>query len=220
MDGAPNFMAFACTRISARSGWRSTRAMERELQIMQEMGVNAIRTSHNPPAPELLDLCDRMGLVVWDECFDKWDATATLPNGVTVPEHGKKQYDHNSAGYSDPCDVEFSLMEKDRFVAGEFVWTGFDYIGEPSPLFVGDFKLLTKKEDESRISLFGIVDLAGIPKDRYYLYQSHWAPEKNTVHILPHWNWPERVGKKTPVYVYTGGDSAELFLNGKSLPKP
>jgi len=126
-------------------------------------------------------------------------------------------YDHNSAGYSDPCDVEFALMDKDRFVAGEFVWTGFDYIGEPSPLFVGDFKLLTKKEDESRISLFGIVDLAGIPKDRYYLYQSHWAPEKNTVHILPHWNWPERVGKRTPVYVYTGGDSAELFLNGKSL---
>jgi len=126
-------------------------------------------------------------------------------------------YDHNSAGYSDPCDVEFALMDKDRFVAGEFVWTGFDYIGEPSPLFVGDFKLLTKKEDESRISLFGIVDLAGIPKDRYYLYQSHWAPEKNTVHILPHWNWPERVGKNTPVYVYTAGDSAELFLNGKSL---
>jgi beta-galactosidase len=61
------------------------------------------------------------------------------------------------------------------------------------------------------------VDLVGIPKDRYYLYQSHWAPEKNTVHILPHWNWPERVGKSTPVYVYTGGDSAELFLNGRSL---
>jgi beta-galactosidase len=77
---------------------------------------------------------------------------------------------------------------------------------------------LTKAE-ESRISSFGIVDLVGIPKDRYYLYRSHWAPEKKTIHILPHWNWPERLGKNTPVYVYTGGDSAELFLNGKSLGK-
>jgi beta-galactosidase len=241
----------------------NARAMERELQIMQEMGVNAIRTSHNPPAPELLDLCDRMGLVVWDEAFDKWDGTATLPKGVSIPEHGSKQYtnfvrrdrnhpcvvvwsvgneiwdleglkfpdspgllktmvgfvkdldttrpvglaqcvpqsaksqleealdvagwnyarryaisrerwpnlpivysesasaystrgyyddfpmpaakddypatarissyDHSCAYYSDPADVEFALMEKDRFVAGEFVWTGFDYIGEPVP---------------------------------------------------------------------------------------
>ncbi len=329
----------------------NTRAMERELQIMQDMGVNAIRTSHNPPAPELLDLCDRMGMVVWDECFDKWDGTATLPKGVSIPEHGRKQfnnfiprdrnhpcvvawsvgneifdleglkipdslgllktmvgfvkaldttrpvglahcvpwsstteldapldvtgwnyaaryansrkkwpnlpivytesasaystrgyyddfpmpakkdaypttarissYDHNSAYYSDPADVEFALMEKDRFVAGEFVWTGFDYIGEPVPFVAegwGSFKprKLTKPE-ESRISSFGIVDLVGIPKDRFYLYRSHWAPEKKTIHILPHWNWPDRVGKNTPVYVYTGGDSAELFLNGKSL---
>ena len=330
----------------------NTRAMERELQIMQDMGVNAIRTSHNPPAPELLDLCDRMGMVVWDESFDKWDGTATMPKGVSIPEHGKKQYtnfvrrdrnhpcvvvwsvgneiwdleglkypdspgllktmvgfvkaldttrpvglaqcvpesaksaasaaldvtgwnyarryadfaramaeparsstresasaystrgyyddfpmpakkddypatarissyDHNSAYYSDPADVEFALMEQDRFVAGEFVWTGFDYIGEPVPFIAegwGRFekRKLTKAE-ESRISSFGIVDLVGIPKDRYYLYRSHWAPEKKTIHILPHWNWPERVGKVTPVYVYTGGDSAELFLNGKSL---
>jgi beta-galactosidase len=329
----------------------NTRAMERELQIMQDMGVNAVRTSHNPPAPELLDLCDRMGIVVWDEAFDKWDGTATLPNGVSIPEHGKKQYtnfvrrdrnhpcvvvwsvgneiwdleglkypdapgllktmvgfvkaldttrpvglaqcmpesaksqlpaaldvagwnyarryaisrerwpnlpiiysesasafstrgyfddfpmparkddypstarissyDHNSAWYSDPADVEFALMEKDRFVAGEFVWTGFDYIGEPVP-FVADgwghfAKRKLAKGEESRISSFGIVDLVGIPKDRYYLYRSHWAPEKRTIHILPHWNWPERVGKNVPVYVYTGGDSAELFLNGKSL---
>ena len=329
----------------------NTRAMERELQIMQDMGVNAVRTSHNPPAPELLDLCDRMGMVVWDEAFDKWDGTATLPKGVSIAEHGKKQYsnfirrdrnhpsvvvwsvgneifdleglkipdspgllktmvglvkaldttrpvslahcvpesskseldapldvtgwnygaryansrqkwpnlpiiytesasafstrgyyddfpmpakkddfpasarissyDHNSAWYSDPADVEFALMEKDRFVAGEFVWTGFDYIGEPVPFIAdgwGSFKprKLTKPE-ESRISSFGIVDLVGIPKDRFYLYRSHWAPEKETIHILPHWNWPDRVGLNVPVYVYTGGDSAELFLNGKSL---
>jgi beta-galactosidase len=331
----------------------NTRAMERELQIMQDMGVNAVRTSHNPPAPELLDLCDRMGILVWDEAFDKWDGTATLPKGVSIPEHGKKQYtnfvhrdrnhpcvvvwsvgneifdleglkypdspgllktmvgfvkaldptrpvglaqcvpesaksqlpaaldvagwnyggryaisrerwpnlpivysesasaystrgyfddfpmpakkddypatarissyDHNSAYYSDPADVEFALMEKDRFVAGEFVWTGFDYIGEPVPFVAEGWSHFKKrkltKEEESRISSFGIVDLAGIPKDRYYLYRSHWAPEKETIHILPHWNWPERVGKNVPVYVYTEGDSAELFLNGKSLGK-
>jgi len=331
----------------------NVRAMERELQIMQDMGVNAIRTSHNPPAPELLDLCDRMGMVVWDECFDKWDGTATLPKGISIADHGRKQYtnfvqrdrnhpsvvvwsvgneifdleglkipdspgllktmvgfvkaldptrpvglahcvpesskseldapldvtgwnygaryansrkkwpdlpiiytesasaystrgyfddfpmpakkddypatarissyDHNSAYYSDPADVEFALMEKDRFVAGEFVWTGFDYIGEPVPFVAEGWGHFTKrklaKEEESRISSFGIVDLAGIPKDRFYLYRSHWAPEKKTVHILPHWNWPERVGKNTPVYVYTGGNSAELFLNGKSLGK-
>jgi beta-galactosidase len=132
-------------------------------------------------------------------------------------------YDHNSAWYSDPADIEFALMEKDRFVAGEFVWTGFDYIGEPVPFVAdgwGHFKTRKlAKEEESRISSFGIVDLAGIPKDRYYLYRSHWAPEKKTIHILPHWNWPDRVGKNVPVYVYTGGDSAELFLNGKSLGK-
>jgi beta-galactosidase len=141
---------------------------------------------------------------------DEYPATARISS-----------YDHNSAYYSDPADVEFALMEKDRFVAGEFVWTGFDYIGEPVPFLAegwGSFKprKLTKPE-ESRISSFGIVDLVGIPKDRFYLYRSHWAPEKKTIHILPHWNWPERLGKNTPVYVYTGGDSAELFLNGKSL---
>jgi len=329
------------------------RAMERQLQIMQDMGANAVRTSHNPPAPELLDLCDRMGMVVWNEAFDKWDGTATLPQGVSIPDHGRKQihnfvrrdrnhpcvvawsvgneiwdleglkypdspgllktmvgfvkdldttrpvglaqcvpasaksqlsaalditgwnyarryansrerwpnlpilytesasafstrgyyddfpmparkdaysptarissYDHNSAWYSDPADVEFALMEKDRFVAGEFVWTGFDYLGEPVPFVAegwGSFKpRKLAKEEESRISSFGIVDLAGIPKDRFYLYRSHWAPEKKTIHILPHWNWPDRVGKNVPVYVYTSGDSAELFLNGKSLGK-
>ena len=329
------------------------RAMQRELEIMQDMGVNAVRTSHNPPAPELLDLCDQMGIVVWNEAFDKWDGTATLPKGVSIPEHGKKQfanfvrrdrnhpcvvawsvgneiwdleglkypdspgllktmvdfvkeldttrpvglaqcvpesaksqlsaalditgwnyarryaisrerwpdlpilytesasafstrgyyddfpmpskkddypatarissYDHNSAWYSDPLDVEFALMEKDRFVAGEFVWTGFDYIGEPVPFVATGWGSFTKRklarEEESRISSFGIVDLAGIPKDRFYLYRSHWAPEKKTIHILPHWNWPERAGKNVPVYVYTSADSAELFLNGKSLGK-
>ncbi len=327
------------------------RAATRQLEIMKDMGVNAVRTAHNPPASALLELCDRMGILVWNEVFDKWDATATLPEGVAIQAHGKKQvtnfvlrdrnhpciivwsvgneiselenvknteapgllksmvgfvkeldttrpvalahcepnsaksqlqaaldvtgwnygarysltrelwpklpivysesasaystrgyyddfsmpekknsypatarissYDHNSASYSDPADVEFALMEKDRFVAGEFVWTGFDYIGEPAP-FVAEGRSAFKprkltKAEESRISSFGIVDLVGIPKDRYYLYRSHWAPEKKTIHILPHWNWPDRIGNNTPVYVYTNGDSAELFLNGTSL---
>ena len=313
-----------------------TRAMERQLEIMRDMGVNAIRTSHNPPSPELLDLCDRMGFVVWDEAFDKWDdkadrvkgqppletygekqirnlvmrdrnhpcvviwsigneignqpydkegtspervkfmsdfvrkydstrpvgischipATADepildsldltgwnyarryanyrqrypdkpiiysesasalstrgfyelpLPNGKT--EFSKQlqvdSYDLNSAAWSDIPDVEFKLMEDDNFVAGEFVWTGFDYLGEPTPF-----------SQEARSSYFGIVDLCGIPKDRFYLYRSYWRGDVTTIHILPHWNWPDRVGQNVPVFVYTNGDSAELFLNGKSL---
>jgi beta-galactosidase len=97
-------------------------------------------------------------------------------------------------------------MERDSFVAGEFVWTGFDYLGEPTPF-----------NHEAVSSYFGIVDLCGIPKDRFYLYRSYWRPDATTVHILPHWNWPDRVGQKVPVFVYTNGDSAELLLNGKSL---
>lgn len=310
------------------------RAMERQLEIMRDMGVNAVRTSHNPPAPELLELCDRMGFVVWDEAFDKWDGTADrVRGGPTLQEHGETQirnlvmrdrnhpcvvvwsigneigeggrdgvtpervkfmsdfvrkydstrpvgmanhipamaerpnfqaldltgwnymrrysifrerypdkpiiysesasalstrgfyelplpnekteyskqlqvnsYDLNAAAWSDIADAEFQLMEKDKFVAGEFVWTGFDYLGEPTPF-----------SREAKSSYFGIVDLAGIPKDRYYLYRSYWRPDTTTIHILPHWNWPDRVGQNVPVFVYTNGDSAELFLNGKSL---
>lgn len=310
------------------------RAMERQLEIMRDMGVNAIRTSHNPPAPELLDLCDRMGFVVWDEAFDKWDGTADrVKSQPPLPEYGEKQirsfvlrdrnhpsivvwsvgneigtggrdgvtpervkfmsdfvrkydstrpvgmaccvpshaeqpnfdaldltgwnylrryatyrqrypdkpiiysesasalstrgfyalpfpnrkneysrqfqvdsYDLNAADWSDIPDREFKLMNDDRFVAGEFVWTGFDYLGEPTPF-----------SQEAKSSYFGIVDLCGIPKDRFYLYRSYWRPETTTVHILPHWNWPDRVGQNVPVFVYTNGDSAELFLNGKSL---
>lgn len=310
------------------------RAMERQLEIMREMGVNAIRTSHNPPAPEMLDLCDRMGFVVWDECFDKWDDKAGRVNGEPpLEEYGEKQirnfvrrdrnhpsivvwsigneilnqphdaegkspervsylwdfvlkydttrpvgmachipqtanepildaldltgwnyarrysiyrerypdkpiiysesasalstrgfyelplpaaktdysktlqvdsYDLNAAPWSDIADREFALMEADSFVAGEFVWTGFDYLGEPTPF-----------DQEARSSYFGIVDLCGLPKDRFYLYRSYWRPDETTVHILPHWNWPDRVGQNVPVY--TNGDEAELFLNGQSL---
>ena len=310
------------------------RAMERQLEIMKEMGVNALRTSHNPPAAEVLELCDRMGIVVWDEAFDKWDHTAGRQRGEPpLKEFAERQlrnlilrdrnspsvvlwsigneigtgregvtpervefmsevvrrydptrpvgmgchipgmvfqpnfdaldltgwnyarryanyrekysdkpiiysesastlstrgfydfpapttktdyvedalqvcsYDLNAAAWSDIPDTEFKLMADDGFVAGEFVWTGFDYLGEPTPF-----------SQEARSSYFGIVDLCGIPKDRYYLYRSYWRPEETTVHIVPHWNWPDRVGENVPVFVYTNGDSAELFLNGESL---
>jgi beta-galactosidase len=315
----------------------NTRAMERQLEIMKEMGVNALRTSHNPPAPEVLDLCDRLGIIVWDEAFDKWEGTADHVTEEPLETFGERQlknfvlrdrnhpcvvlwsigneiwtgeknwgktvervsfmrdivlkydptrpvaigndkvddgdinvldslnvvgynymrryerfrethpdmpliysesastvstrgyydfplpeaktkynqeagqvssYDFTAMWWSDVPDRDFYLMEEDSFVAGEFVWTGFDYLGEPSPFM-----------NKARSSYFGIVDLCGIPKDRYYLYRSYWRPEEITTHILPHWNWPERNGKNVPVFVYTNGDSAELFLNGRSLGK-
>jgi beta-galactosidase len=116
-------------------------------------------------------------------------------------------YDLNAPYWAEIGDDDFMWQENASYIAGEFVWTGFDYLGEPTPYAT------------SRSSYFGIVDLCGIPKDRYYLYQSHWAPEKNSVHILPHWNWEGYEGKDVPVFVYTNGDGAELFLNGKSLGK-
>lgn len=132
----------------------------------------------------------------------------SLPNEKTQfsKQFQVSSYDLNSAAWSDIPDVEFQLMEDDSFVAGEFVWTGFDYLGEPTPF-----------AQEARSSYFGIVDLCGIPKDRFYLYRSYWRPDTTTVHILPHWNWPDHIGKKVPVFVYTNGDSAELLLNGRSL---
>ena len=341
----------------------NTRALERQIEILKEFGCNAIRTSHNPPAPELLDLCDRMGMVVMDEAFDCWaagknrndypvlyadwheqdlralvrrdrnhpcvilwssgnevpdqdkpsgpalatehqaiihseDATrpvtaavssyragfsgfqnhfdvfgwnykprsygqfratnASLPffgseTASTVSSRGEyffpvgksrnealadfqvTSYDLYVPSWATTPDAEFGGQEKNSFVAGEFVWTGFDYLGEPTPYNADTSNLLNfsdpadkekmKKELDalgkihvpSRSSYFGIVDLAGFKKDRFYLYQSHWRPELPMAHILPHWNWPERAGQVTPVYVYTSGDSAELFLNGKSL---
>ena len=341
----------------------NTRAAERQLQIMKEMGVNAIRCSHNPPAPEFLDLCDRMGFLVMDEFTDTW-TYAKKPNGYaklfkdwseadlramvrrdrnhpsifcwstgneigeqgdpkshhistrlseivhsedptrrttagcdrpaagyngfqkTVdlfgfnykPHEYKKfheankdqpiygsetsscissrgeyvfpvsnnkadgkigfqmsSYDLYAPGWACSPDTEFKGQDENPFVAGEFVWTGFDYLGEPTP-FNDDLTVLTnyhtpeakaKAEEElkalgkikvvSRSSYFGIVDLAGFKKDRFYLYQARWRPELPMAHILPHWNWADRAGEVTPVHVYTSGDEAELFLNGQSL---
>ena len=326
-------------------------AMRRQLEVMKDMGVNAIRTSHNACAPELLDLCDEMGFVVWNECFDKWDETAdstadgtgleetlsrnlkqfvrrdrnhpcvvnwsigneilpadekdswgglndpktglysagstrercrlfreavlsedeTRPVGMGccfVQAIGKEHYadldltgwnyrelynkmrekypakptvysesasafsswgwfpdapsstptnyniytsvevdsyDRCAAVWADIADVEFARMERDRYCAGEFVWTGIDYLGEPSP----NAKL-------NRSSFFGICDLCAMPKDRFYLYRSVWNDRKDTVHLLPHWNWDGREGEKITVVCYTSGDEAELFLNGES----
>jgi len=144
-------------------------------------------------------------------------------------------YDLYAPPWAWPPDTEFEAQDKNPFVAGEFVWTGFDYIGEPTP-FGNDSKTMLEFTDRSdraraenelkqfgvvrvpsRSSYFGIVDLCGFKKDRFYIYQARWRPDFPMAHILPHWNWPERVGQVTPVHVYTSGDEAELFLNGRSL---
>lgn len=332
------------------------RAMERQLEIMKEMGVNAIRTSHNAGAPEVLDLCDRMGIIVFNELFDKYGPTAgvqcstaeyvdqyaeaevrnfvlrdrnhpsvflwsignEIPDILTdadglaaqhvtwmvtyfkrndltrpitmgchipsVSENGqqildalentgwnyarryastRKAYEDmplsysesasafgtrgayklplptakddfsddgemnaymlTSASWSDIPEVEFEYMRIDTFIAGEFVWTGFDYLGEPTPVIHfeepvswGSFQA-TKQGYDARSSYFGIVDLAGLPKDSYFNYRSHWNENDHTIHLTPHWNWKGREEEPIPVFLYTDGDEAELFLNGKSL---
>lgn len=324
------------------------RALERQLEIMQAMGCNAIRTSHNPPAPELPDLCDRMGLLVFDEVFDKYDAKADITDttdfdhfaqrnirnciqrdrnhpsvfiwsvgneigdvqwnkdggfdklktmvryvreydptrpvtlvcdsresaalrhfdfydvhswnygrryalarelepekAVIISESAStlstrgfyelplpaektdftaslqvSSYDLNAPWWAELADDDFMWQQQEPYVAGEFVWTGFDYLGEPTP-YTNQWVREHGMSDSlaSRSSYFGIVDLGGIPKDRYYLYKSHWKPGEPTIHILPHWNWPERIGDTVPVFVYTNGDCAELFVNGKSYGK-
>ena len=334
----------------------NVRALERQLEILKTMGCNAIRTSHNPPAPELLDLCDRMGFLVMDEYADCWsrhkkangynllypdwherDLSAFIRRdrnhpciilwsvGNEIPEQGSpvgnaeaaalteivhredptrpsavacNAVDAGYSGFQKSVDVfgynykpgeykkfhaanpdvplfgsetastissrgeyffpvsddksggksgfqmssydlyapdwatlpheEFKGQDENPFVAGEFVWTGFDYLGEPTPYSPDRTEPLNWSNSAdrekaavirmpSRSSYFGIVDLAGFPKDRYYLYQSRWRPDFPMAHILPHWTWPDRVGEVTPVHVYTSGDEAELFLNGKSL---
>lgn len=340
----------------------NTRAAERKLEILKEMGCNAIRMAHNPPSPELLELTDKMGFLVIDEVFDSWERKKTphdfhlifpewheadvramvrrdknhpsiiiwsygnevgeqytdeegaaigqklvsivkdedptrlttsamnwaksdmpfpaamdiisfnyqgegirqdpifdnvknriktkpqykpfhekFPNKVIMSSetasaassrgvylfpvtdkisapmvHGNGKdndisqvsaYELYAVDFGSTPDKVFASLDKHPYSAGEFVWTGFDYLGEPTPYY------------NCRSSYNGILDLAGFPKDRYYLYQARWRPDFPMVHILPHWNWPERVGKVTPVHVFTSGDEVELFLNGKSLGK-
>ncbi len=337
----------------------NVRAAQRQLEMLREMGCNALRMSHNAPAPELLELADQMGVLVLDEAFDVWlqkktpldfhlifpdwheqdmralvrrdrnhpsvilwsvgnevgeqytgeDGAAVakelcdivheedptrpttsamnfakpdmaLPAVVdviglnyqgegirdtpafantkgirTLPQYpafhekfpGKvilstetasalssrgtylfpvtkeisgpvrdgaggdstngyvSAYELNAVDFGSSADKVFGSLERHPFVAGEFVWTGWDYLGEPTPYY------------SARSSYSGIIDLAGFKKDRFYLYQAHWRPDLPMAHILPHWTWPERVGQVTPVHVFTSGDEAELFLNGKSL---
>jgi beta-galactosidase len=322
------------------------RAIERKLEILKAAGVNAIRTSHNPPAPELLELTDKMGLLVMDEAFDVWEMAKVendyskyfdawserdvrdmvrrdrnhpsiilwsignevleqesadgarvahrlvrffheedptrpttagfnrwkgaiknkLADEVDVPgfnyqpthyeqildEHPQwvifgsetescvssrgvyrlpieryekdsslqlSSYDILGPPWAYCPDVEFTYQDEFQRVLGEFVWTGFDYIGEPTPYFWSGHHVDLKAHDwPARSSYFGMVDLAGFPKDRYYLYQSEWTT-KPMVHLLPHWNWAGREGQKIPVMVYSNAEDVELFLNGKSLGK-
>jgi len=121
--------------------------------------------------------------------------------------HQVSSYELHAVDFGSSADKVFSTLDQHPFVAGEFVWTGWDHLGEPTPYY------------ESRSAYCGMIDLAGFKKDRFYLYQSHWRPEFPMAHILPHWNWAERIGEITPVHVFTSGDEAELFLNGKSLGK-
>jgi len=115
-------------------------------------------------------------------------------------------YDVEYCSWSNLPDMDFAMAEDKPWEIGQFVWTGFDYLGEPTPYNVMP----------NHSSNFGIIDLASIPKDRYWLYRSVWRPGEQTLHILPHWTWPGREGEITPVFVYTNYPSAELFVNGKS----
>ena len=324
------------------------RALQRQLEMLADMGCNALRTSHNPPAPEFLELADQMGFLVMDEAFDCWirqktpldfhlifpdwheadlraqirrdrncpsvilwsignevgeqytgaagavvaqelcnivhaedptrpttsamnwaQPTNALPalldaiglnyqgagirsapgkypafhktfpdklvfgsetasalssrgeylfpvtngfGGAVSPSAGEDRARHQvsayelySAAFGASVDKVFASQEQHPYVAGEFVWTGWDYLGEPTPF------------DAARSSYSGIIDLAGFKKARFFLYQAHWRPDFPMAHLLPHWTWPERVGQVTPVHVFTSGDEAELFLNGQSL---
>ena len=313
-------------------------AIRHQLEMMKEMGANAVRTSHNMPAPELVELCDELGLMLMLEPFDDWgfrpkslngygtifnewaekdvvnmvrhyrnnpsvvmwsvgnevpsqwwedglseltmlqdivhredptrpvtcgmdqvkavidngfaaeldvpgfnyrvhlyeEAFPKLPQNIllgsettsTVSSRGKyyfpvekaadvvrgdnqsSSYDVEYCSWSNIPDDDFAAEDDLPYDMGQFVWTGFDYLGEPSPYDTDAWP--------SHSSYFGIVDLASIPKDRYYLYRSKWNKDDQTIHILPHWNWAGREGQVTPVFVYTDSPKAELFINGKS----
>lgn len=126
---------------------------------------------------------------------------------LTYPDGQCSSYDVQYCPWSNLPEDDWIWQDYKPWVIGEFVWTGYDYIGEPTPY---------DTYWPSRSSYFGICDLAGLPKDRYWLYRSHWQKKGHTVHVLPHWTWPGREGEITPVYCYTDGVEAELFINGKS----
>lgn len=315
-------------------------ALKHQIEMLKDMGVNAIRTSHNMPAPELVELCDEMGIMLMLEPFDDWgfrpkspngygsyfnewaekdvtnmvkhyrnspsvmmwsignevpsqwgpdgvseltmlqdivhslDATrpvtsgmdqigAVLDNGfaatldlpgfnykpqhydnayeklpqklilgsetastvssrgvyhfpvifrgqeqVEHPDHQSNSYDNEACYWSNTPDIDFAMDDDKDWVIGQFVWTGFDYLGEPTPYDTDAWP--------NHSSVFGIIDLASLPKDRYYLYRSKWNESSPTLHVLPHWNWAGREGEVTPIFVYTSYPKAELFINGES----
>lgn len=130
-------------------------------------------------------------------------------NVVMHPDNQSNSYDNETCSWSNTPDIDFAMDDDKDWVMGQFVWTGFDYLGEPSPYDTDAWP--------SHSSVFGIIDLASLPKDRYYLYRSKWNETDTTLHILPHWNWKGREGGEvTPVFVYTNFPKAELFINGKS----
>lgn len=315
-------------------------ALRYQIELLKGMGVNAIRTAHNMPAPELVELCDEMGMMLMVEPFDDWGFRPKSPNGygrffaewaerdmtnmvrayrnapsvvmwsignevpsqwgpdgmdelvmlrdlvhrldptrpvtcgmdqiravldngfaaaldipgfnykpqfyddayerlpqrlilgsetastvssrgvyhfpVTFAEHNvmlhddhqSSSYDNESCSWSNTPDLDFARDDDHDWVLGQFVWTGFDYLGEPSPYDTDAWP--------SHSSLFGIIDLAWLPKDRYWLYRAQWNEHEETLHMLPHWTWPGREGEITPVFVYTSYPKAELFVNGRS----
>lgn len=315
-------------------------ALRHQIELLKDMGVNAIRTAHNMPAPELVELCDEMGVMLMLEPFDDWsfrpkspngygkffsewaekdvtnmvkhyrnspavvmwstgnevpsqwgpdgvaelemlqglirdlDPTRPLTNGMdqiravldngfaatldipgfnykpqyyeqayeklpqqlilgsetasTVSSRGKyyfpfelkerqvvmhpdnqsNSYDVETCSWSNIPDLDFAADSDLPYMLGQFVWTGFDYLGEPSPYDTNAWP--------SHSSYFGIIDLASLPKDRYYLYRSQWNKQDPTLHVLPHWNWKGREGEITPIFVYTTYPKAEVFINGKS----
>lgn len=128
--------------------------------------------------------------------------------GAMYDDHQSSSYDLEYCTWSNIPDIDFARADDHEWTIGQFVWTGFDYLGEPSPYDTNAWP--------NHSSMFGIIDLASIPKDRYYLYRSVWNKDAETLHILPHWNWEGREGQKVPVFVYTNYPSAELFINGKS----
>lgn len=315
-------------------------AIRHQLTLLKDMGCDAIRTTHNLPAPELVALCDEMGFMMMIEPFDEWDiakckngyhrffnewaerdmvnmlhqyrnnpcvvmwsignevptqcsakgyqvakflqdichredptrlvtcgmdqVTCVLENGfasmldipglnyrtqryneayqklpqglilgsetgstvssrgiykfpveekkgVRYEDHQCSAYDVEACTWSNTPDVDFALADDYDWTLGQFVWTGFDYLGEPSPYDTDSWP--------NHSSMFGIIDLASIPKDRYYLFRSVWNTNDETLHMIPHWTWPGREGQATPVFVYTSYPSAELFVNGKSYGK-
>ncbi|NJB81785.1 beta-galactosidase GalB [Wenyingzhuangia aestuarii] len=324
------------------------RAKQRQLEIMKSMGVNALRTSHNPPSPEILKVCDELGIVVIVEAFDEWklgkvengyhlyfdkwhekdlrdmikrdrnhpsvimwsigneileqsrkegwkitkklndichDEDNTRPTTIGfnyfpapfknklanyvdvvgmnywpeeysnilrdhpdmivygsetssmtssrgvyhLPIDYNEQHKTNHVSSYDVIvgppwayapDVEFDALAKEPRALGEFIWTGFDYLGEPTPYGGRDNSTNGYWNDDwpSRSAYFAPVDLCGFPKDRYYLYQSQWTTTP-MVHVLPHWNWKGQEGKNIPVIAYTNCDEVELFVNGKSFGK-